>query len=63
MHLPSDRHKDMLPKHVPALPMPDTNEEASTIARCLTTGQVPSAEQKEETGLGLTEEELLIRGA
>lgn len=49
----------MLPDHVPAMPMPETEEEARMIVRALETGQLPS----NVDGLDLSEKELAARAA
>jgi len=60
MHIPS--HEDMLPDHVPPMLMPDTRAEARLLLLCLDIGLMPTYEKKEE-GLGLTEAEIIARGA
>lgn len=55
-------HEDMLPDHVPPMPMPETRREARLLLLCLKINYMPTYEQKEEEGLGLTEAEIKARG-
>lgn len=59
MHTAS--HEEMLPDHVPPMPMPDTRGEARRLLLCLELGYMPTYEREE--GLGLTGAEIIARGA
>jgi hypothetical protein len=55
-------HEDMLPDHVPPMPMPDNRKEARLLLLCLELGYMPTYEREDEKGLGLTETEIMARG-
>lgn len=59
MRHPSKEHRDALPDHVPPICIPETKEEAEEIVQLLDYGTYPSCDES----LGLTEQELIIRGA
>lgn len=59
MRSPQKEHRDALPDHVPPFCMAETKEEAKRIVKMLDSGRYPSCEE----GLGLTGQEIMIRGA
>lgn len=61
MRPPSKKHREALPDHVPAMPMPETGDEALLLALALTTGRFPSNDSNRS--LNLSDEEFALRAA